>query len=110
MNDAGARTLREIYERQIAERGFRADPAQLAVVSRLEALRARLIAAHHSHASLGGRLLRAIGRRGSPAAERGLYLWGPVGRGKTWLMDLMAPESSILSRPFQESSRDLKNL
>jgi cell division protein ZapE len=100
MNDAGARTLREIYERQIAERGFRADPAQLAVVSRLEALRARLIAAHHSHASLGGRLLRAIGRRGAPAAERGLYLWGPVGRGKTWLMDLF-----FQSLPFPERRR-----
>src|SRR5487761_818199 len=105
MNDAGARTLREIYERQIAERGFRADPAQLAVVSRLEALRARLIAAHHSHASLGGRLLRAIGRRGSPAAERGLYLWGPVGRGKTWLMDLFFQSLPSPARPRRHFHR-----
>ena len=101
MNDAGARALREIYERQITERGFRADPAQRAVVSRLEALRSRLIAAQHSRASLGGRLLRAIGRRGgSAAAEQGLYLWGPVGRGKTWLMDLF-----FQSLPFPERRR-----
>ncbi|HEY2037365.1 MAG TPA: cell division protein ZapE [Steroidobacteraceae bacterium] len=100
MNDAGARTLREIYERQIAERGFRADPAQLAVVSRLEALRSRLIANHHSRASLSGRLLRAVGRRGAFAAEKGLYLWGPVGRGKTWLMDLF-----YQSLPFPERRR-----
>jgi cell division protein ZapE len=100
MDDAGARTLREIYERQIAERGLRADPAQLAIVSRLEALRTRLIARQHARASLGGRLLRAIGRRTVPAAERGLYLWGPVGRGKTWLMDLF-----FQSLPFPQRRR-----
>jgi cell division protein ZapE len=99
MNDAGARTLRELYERQLAERGFRADPAQLAIVGRLEALRSRLIAARHSRASLGGRLLRVI-RRGAPAGERGLYLCGPVGRGKTWLMDLF-----FQSLPFPERRR-----
>jgi cell division protein ZapE len=101
MNDPGARTLREIYARQVAERGFRADdPVQLAIVSRLDALRARLIAAHHSRASVGGRLLRAITHRGAPAAARGLYLWGPVGRGKTWLMDLF-----FQSLPFPERRR-----
>lgn len=100
MNDVGARTLREIYERQIDERSFRADPGQLTVVARLEELRSRLIAAHHSHASLGGRLLRAVGRRSAPTAERGLYLWGPVGRGKTWLMDLF-----FNSLPFPERRR-----
>ena len=108
MSDAGARTLREIYERQVVERGFRADPAQLAIVDRLEALRARLIAGRHSRAAsrgnsrfgLGGRLLRSIGRRDAPAAEKGLYLWGPVGRGKTWLMDLF-----FQSLPFPERRR-----
>ncbi len=101
MHDPGARTLREIYERQVAERGFRADdPAQLAIVSRLEALRARLIAADDTRGSIGGRLLRAITPRGAPAAERGLYLWGPVGRGKTWLMDLF-----FQSLPFPERRR-----
>ena len=100
MSDPGARTLREIYERQVADRGFRADPAQLAIVSRLEALRSRLIASRQSSGSLRGRLLRAIGRRSAPAAERGLYLWGPVGRGKTWLMDLF-----FQSLPFPERRR-----
>ncbi|MGH8270106.1 MAG: cell division protein ZapE [Steroidobacteraceae bacterium] len=100
MNVAGARTLREIYQRQVAERGFRADPAQLAIVGRLEALRSRLIAARESRASLGGRLLRAIAHRSAPPAERGLYLWGPVGRGKTWLMDLF-----YQSLPFPERRR-----
>jgi cell division protein ZapE len=100
MSDVGAQTLCEIYERQLEQRSFQADPAQLAVVARLEDLRSRLIVAHHSHASLGGRLLRAVGRRSAPTPERGLYLWGPVGRGKTWLMDLF-----FNSLPFPERRR-----
>jgi cell division protein ZapE len=100
MGDSGARTLREVYQRQLAERGFRADPAQLAVLTRLEALRSRLIGAQHARASLGGRLLRAVAGRRGQAPERGLYLWGPVGRGKTWLMDLF-----FGSLPFPERRR-----
>jgi cell division protein ZapE len=100
MTESGARTLREIYQRQIAERGFRADPAQIAVVGRLEALRSRLIAADRASRSLRGRLLRSL-QHGHPAAPvRGIYLWGPVGRGKTWLMDLF-----FRSLPFQERRR-----
>ena len=100
MIDAGARTLRELYARQIAERGFRADPTQLAIVGRLEALRSRLIAARGASGSLRGRLLRIL-RPGQPATPvHGVYLWGPVGRGKTWLMDLF-----FHSLPFPERRR-----
>ena len=100
MNDAGARTLRAMYERQIAERGFRADPAQLAIIGRLESLRSRLIAAHQASDSLRGRLLRTFRRGQARAPVRGIYLWGPVGRGKTWLMDLF-----FHSLPFPERRR-----
>ena len=100
MSDAGAGTLREIYERQIAERGFRADSAQLAVVGRLDSLRSRLIAAHSESRSVRGRLLRRLGRGQLTAPVRGLYLWGSVGRGKTWLMDLF-----FHSLPFKERRR-----
>jgi cell division protein ZapE len=100
MNDSGAGTLRGIYERQIAERGFRADSAQLAVLTRLEALRSQLISAHEAGTSPGGRLLRFIGGHRARTSERGLYLWGPVGRGKTWLMDLF-----FNSLPFPERRR-----
>jgi cell division protein ZapE len=99
MTESGARTLRDIYERQIAERGFRADPAQIAVVGRLEALRSRLIAADRASRSIRGRLMRSL--RSQPTAPvRGIYLWGPVGRGKTWLMDLF-----FRSLPFAERRR-----
>jgi cell division protein ZapE len=99
MTESGARTLREIYERQIAERGFRADPAQVAVVNRLEALRSRLIAADRAGRSIRGRLMRSL-RTQPTAPVRGIYLWGPVGRGKTWLMDLF-----FRSLPFPERRR-----
>ncbi|MBW4051192.1 MAG: cell division protein ZapE [Proteobacteria bacterium] len=100
MSDAGAGTLREIYERQIAQRGFRADPAQLAVVARLDALRARLIAAHSESGSLRGRLMRRLKSGPASAPVHGVYLWGPVGRGKTWLMDLF-----FHSLPFPQRRR-----
>jgi cell division protein ZapE len=99
MSDA-AGTLREIYARQITERGFRSDPAQLAVVARLDELRSRLIAAQRAGASLGGRLLRGWRLDFRRAPERGIYLFGPVGRGKTWLMDLF-----FHSLPFSERRR-----
>src|SRR5215469_9899890 len=100
MREAGARTLRELYERQITERRFRADPAQLAVVARLELLRSRLIAAHRTGGSLRERLLRTLQRGHTSVPVRGLYIWGPVGRGKTWLMDLF-----FHSLPFPERRR-----
>jgi cell division protein ZapE len=100
MPEAGAGTLREIYQRQISDRGFRADPAQLAIVSRLEALRSRLIGAEPARGSLRERLLRGLRRGNAPAPVRGIYLWGPVGRGKTWLMDLF-----FHSLPFPQRRR-----
>jgi len=78
--------LRERYEREL-ERGHARDPAQEYVVERLDRLSAALAAApaHGRWPRLLARLHLAD-RRIEPV--RGLYLWGGVGRGKTWLMDL----------------------
>ena len=46
------------------------------------------------------RWLRVIRGRPAPPPIRGLYLWGGVGRGKTWLMDLF-----YQSLPFPERRR-----
>lgn len=89
MNDSGAeRTLQAAYEQQLHERGFRADDAQRAAVDALENLRQRLIAAPRAAPSGAQRLLSRFGLARAAQPERGLYLWGGVGRGKTWLMDL----------------------
>jgi cell division protein ZapE len=79
-----AKDLRELYTRELAERGFQSDPGQLAAVAKLDDLRGRLIAARSR--SSARRWPRSKARHAEP--ERGVYLWGAVGRGKTWLMDL----------------------
>jgi cell division protein ZapE len=79
-----APSLPERYAQEVAARGFTSDAAQHAAIVRLEALRAQL-AQRPKRGVLGG-LKRRLGVNRIDAG--GLYLWGGVGRGKTWLMDL----------------------
>lgn len=69
------------YRKLIAENRIQPDPHQAAAVEALDTLWHRLVAQRR------GRIWNGLtGAR--PAAPRGIYLWGGVGRGKTWLMDL----------------------
>jgi cell division protein ZapE len=77
-------SLRAAYQRQLGPQGYKADGEQAAVLERLEALAETLTAA--GALAAGGWLASWRGRR--RPAPRGIYLWGGVGRGKTWLMDL----------------------
>ncbi|NJD31024.1 MAG: AFG1 family ATPase [Gammaproteobacteria bacterium] len=82
-----ARDLTRAYRASLQRHGYSPDPAQLHAVSRLDALRRALETAAPAPR---GWLARAFGRmreRSDPAVK-GLYLWGGVGRGKTFLMDL----------------------
>ncbi len=90
--------LRARYAQQVAQRGFTDDPAQEAAIEALDALRSRLLTAPHQHASPMARWFGAIGKRNTSIAVRGVYLWGNVGRGKTWLMDLFYQSLSIAPR------------
>ena len=92
--------LRDLYAQQLSERGFRPDPVQAAVVDRLDDLRQRLIAAREADSSLVRRWFGALGGKSAPEPVRGIYLWGGVGRGKTWMMDLF-----YQSLPFPERRR-----
>jgi cell division protein ZapE len=65
----------------------------------LSELRQRLIRRHRTSRP-GLRLLRAVLRRPPVPPETGLYLWGAVGRGKTWLMDMFFD-----SLPFPQKRR-----
>ncbi len=76
MSDLSAR-----YDGLVAAGELRPDPDQLVAVNRLTAL----ASAFENPAKLG-LLDRLRGRR--PAAPRGVYFWGGVGRGKSMLMDL----------------------
>ena len=98
---AGSRPdLAAIYRQQLKERGFRADRAQEAAVEALNDLRQRLVKKSRAPASGASKLLSKIGKRKPVKPEKGLYLWGGVGRGKTWLMDLF-----FHSLPFEEKRR-----
>jgi cell division protein ZapE len=83
---AAATDLHERYRRELAKRGWQGDAAQLAAVARLGQLRSAL-AVRQAQLGWFGRLRRRVWPK-SGDAPRGLYLWGGVGRGKTWLMDL----------------------
>lgn len=77
----------ERYRQDLQRQGFIADPAQEAAARSFDTLHHALLAPP-SAAPRRGWLDRL---RGRPAASvepvRGLYLWGSVGRGKTYLMD-----------------------
>src|SRR5688572_29815193 len=93
-----ATTVHALYTRALAERGFREDPSQLAAVAKLDDLRKRLLAAHDASRSVGARAARKLLRVPTLSAPRGIYLWGGVGRGKTWLMDLFYQSLSFPER------------
>ena len=92
--------LPELYARGLARRGHRPDRAQLATVAQLEELRQRLTRAARGAAGPWRRALSASGRAPPRRALPGIYLWGGVGRGKTWLLDLF---HAALEVPAQRS-------
>jgi cell division protein ZapE len=81
----------ERYRKDLQREGFYHDPAQERAIQRLQRIYAELLAAPAPAPPLRPRLLgRLLGRSQtlqSPAPVRGLYLWGGVGRGKTYLVD-----------------------
>ncbi|KAA6184172.1 AFG1 family ATPase [Thiohalocapsa marina] len=78
------------YQAAIADGAFQPDPAQAAAAQRLSRLYDALLKQPSASRATPGRLARLLRRRQAdePSGVRGLYLWGGVGRGKTWLMDL----------------------
>ncbi|MFM1885315.1 MAG: hypothetical protein RL026_472 [Pseudomonadota bacterium] len=75
--------LQAAYEQALRGRGRVEDACQRQVVARLAQLSCALDAPLPRRGLLG-----ALGLGGTVPAPPGLYLWGGVGRGKTWLMDL----------------------
>jgi cell division protein ZapE len=70
-----------IYEQSLARRGFVSDPAQWRAVERLQRLYEEWSAYKDKRSNALKRLLV------HPDLPKGVYLWGPVGRGKSFLMD-----------------------
>jgi cell division protein ZapE len=90
------------YQEGVAAHRWQSDPAQLAVLPAFDRLHAALCAAPPATAGLFGRLKSLLGNEEREPVP-GLYLWGSVGRGKTFLMDLFAaslPHGVALRRHF----------
>ncbi|MCR6686052.1 cell division protein ZapE [Pseudoxanthomonas sp.] len=79
---AAPRTPSQAYAEGAAAGRWRDDPAQHPALRELDRIQRELLAAAPSG------LMARLGFGGRPAPVRGLYLWGGVGRGKTFLVDL----------------------
>lgn len=74
------------YQKDLTRDGFSHDPAQEVAVKALQRVYEDLTTAEIPH-SIVGKLFTALGLKSAPEGIKGLYLWGGVGRGKTYLMD-----------------------
>ena len=104
-------SLQELYRRELREHGYQSDPSQLAAVAVLADLRQRLIRRHRTR-NKGVQALRRVLRRAPRPPETGVYLWGGVGRGKTWLMDMFyesLPFTQKRRRHFHRFMQDVHN-
>jgi cell division protein ZapE len=83
-----------LYQRAIDAGNYQPDDVQRRTVARLDTLYQELIQRQNmppASVGLWGRLNRLIARstpRTTVRPVQGLYMWGGVGRGKTWLMDM----------------------
>ena len=85
-------TLSERYLSALSQRGYPVDGAQQGVLQQFE----RLVADCQRRQPKRWRLPGWIKRK-APLAPIGIYLWGPVGTGKTFLMDLFCAELGPLA-------------
>jgi cell division protein ZapE len=97
-------TVLEAFERALAARGFHADPSQRQAALRLQRLYEEWIE-YKSHRS--NAVTRLLAR---PPIPRGVYLWGGVGRGKSFLMDCFFGAVPLVRKTrvhFHEFMRDV---
>ncbi|HEJ7912216.1 TPA: AFG1 family ATPase [Serratia marcescens] len=82
------------YQQALDAGEYQADEVQRRAVAQLDRIYQALLqkpAASAPAGGLRGKLSRLLGKGGETALQRpvqGLYMWGGVGRGKTWLMDM----------------------
>jgi cell division protein ZapE len=81
MTETGTALPSQRYAAGVARGEWQDDPAQHAALRELDRIHEAVVASNAQ-----GFLGRLLGR--DPAPPRGLYLWGGVGRGKTFLIDL----------------------
>jgi len=90
--------LTEHYKTSLKQPDMVHDAAQEQAIFKLEVLSRRLIARNKSPVLNFLRqfsLLQMLMQKHQPQPAQGLYLWGGVGRGKSWLMNLFYEELAI---------------
>lgn len=87
-------SLIEQYQKALQQPDMVQDTAQQAAVRRLHALSESLSSRRHNSLMFRLRMLSPV-KQLRPVPVRGLYLWGGVGRGKTWLMNLFYEELPV---------------
>ena len=88
--------VRDAYRESLERHRYTADASQLHAVTRLDDLRARLNA--RDGRPLLTRVRDALSGRARDGAVRGISLWGGVGRGKTYLLDLFHAHAGVPAR------------
>lgn len=84
-------TMREIYDRKVASGEITPDDAQIGVLDEFQRIRTGLAAMQQKRGFF----------RKAPPPPKGLYLWGGVGRGKSFLMDLFASSLAEINTPVR---------
>ncbi len=79
---------------------IQADPVQEKIVLRLQAVHDQLAATSATDAPKPGLLARLglVRAPKPPEGPHGLYIWGPVGRGKSMLMDLFFGDAPVAQK------------
>jgi cell division protein ZapE len=97
-------SVREVYEAELAARGYQSDPAQLRAVDALERCAREWGAFKEQRSNLFKKLINR------PEIPRGVYMHGGVGRGKSFLMDCFFQAVPIVRKTrlhFHEFMREV---
>jgi cell division protein ZapE len=99
-------TVSEVYQKELLKRGYHSDPAQEKAVVALQRCADEWDAYRAKRSNSFKKLLF------HPPLPRGVYLWGGVGRGKSFLMDCFYQAVSIRRKTrlhFHEFMREVQH-
>ena len=94
----------EYYTVELSKRGYGSDPAQQAAIDRLQQCQDEWLSYKEVRSGTFSKLMRF------PELPRGVYMWGGVGRGKSFLMDCFyeaAPVEKKTRLHFHEFMREV---
>ena len=97
-------SVRAVYEEELRKRGYQSDPAQLRAIEALERCAAEWSAYKSSRSNVFKKLLS------KPSIPKGVYIFGGVGRCKSFLMDCFYAAVPIVRKTrlhFHEFMREV---